>query len=100
MQIDHQLLDAGETKDEGVKHSAEDRLGRDVGILARVGELIDVATEVKDFVEVGGEGRQRVGACFHSSNCNKGGAAKGLPSSLSFTSCSWTSSAPGGAVPG
>jgi len=59
-QIDLQLLHAGETKDEGVKHSAEDRLGRDVGTVAGVRELIDVGTEVKDLVEVGGEGRQRV----------------------------------------
>jgi len=44
-----------------VEHSAEDRLGRDVGILARVGELIDVGTEVKDLVEVGGERKAESG---------------------------------------
>lgn len=81
MEISLQLLDAGETKGEGMKHSAEDRLGRDVGIVAGVGELIEVGTEVKSLVQVGGEGRQRVGFCFHSSNCNNRNATKRLPTS-------------------
>src|SRR2546425_3241457 len=100
MEIGLQLLDAGETKGEGMKHSAEDRLGRDVGIVAGVGELIEVGTEVQSLVQVGGEGRQRVGFCFNSCNCNKSDATKPLPNFPSFMSYSLASSACGRVVTG
>ena len=84
-QVCVQLLKTGEAKGKGVKQSEKDRGRRDVRGVAGIGERSDFRAKVEDFLQVGAEGRQGVGALLHSLRCKTEGTPKrsswGLPSS-------------------